>query len=103
MDVPGHRAGPGTRSPRQRSASPGHEPAPLPSDARDEISCRGHAFDEDLVCSCGVTWQDHQRRPRPCRIHAQRCHRAGETPQAVPPAPGPPSATQTHDPDGPKG
>jgi len=95
MHMPGHRAGPGTRMPRPRSGSPGETPAALPVEARDEISCRGHAFGENLVCSCGVTWWAHQRRPRACRLHAQRCHRAGEAPvvEAVeaPADPGAPS------------
>lgn len=40
------------------------------------VSCRGHAFDEDLVCSCGVTWSAHQNAPSRCRLDAQRCKRA---------------------------
>jgi hypothetical protein len=53
--------------------------APVPRDGRPEdsraVPCRGHAFDEDLVCPCGVTWSEHQVSPRRCRLGAQRCGR----------------------------
>jgi hypothetical protein len=48
------------------------------------VSCRGHAFDEELVCSCGVTWFEHQNAPVRCRVGAQRCKRA--QPATPPPA-----------------
>lgn len=42
----------------------------------------GHAFDEELRCSCGTTWFEHQASPRPCRITAQRCRRPEKDPAA---------------------
>ena len=49
------------------------------------VSCRGHAFDENLHCPCGTTWSQHQNEPSRCRIEAQRCKR---TERIVPPAEG---------------
>jgi len=39
------------------------------------VSCRGHAFDENLNCPCGTTWSQHQNSPSRCRMEAQRCKR----------------------------
>jgi hypothetical protein len=40
------------------------------------VPCGGHAFDENLVCRCRVSWWTHQTRPQPCRADARRhnCH-----------------------------
>jgi hypothetical protein len=46
------------------------------------VPCRGHAFDEALLCPCGTTWFEHQSAPRRCRVGAQRCKRADAAPPA---------------------
>lgn len=52
-------------------------------DARDAagmVDSRGHAFDERLVCSCGVSWWAHQAVPVPCTVGArERNCRGGES------------------------
>jgi hypothetical protein len=82
MQIPQRGAGASPKLARPRTLGPAETPAAPPEGSRDEISCRGHAFGEDLACSCGVTWWEHQRRPRSCRIHAQRCHRAADAGEA---------------------
>ncbi|HKJ25518.1 MAG TPA: hypothetical protein VKB65_11885 [Myxococcota bacterium] len=61
---------------------------PVPRDGRLEapraVPCRGHAFDEDLLCPCGVTWSEHQARPSRCRLGAQRCGRNEARPEGPP-------------------
>jgi len=58
---------------------------PAPRDGHPEVvravPCRGHAFDEDLLCPCGVTWSEHQTSPSRCRLGAQRCGRNEPRPE----------------------
>lgn len=44
---------------------------------RREVPCQGHAFGEDLICPCGVTWFGHQQARRSCPLDAQRGRRPG--------------------------
>ena len=34
------------------------------------VGCRGHAFDEHLMCRCGKSWWAHQRLPTRCPQNA---------------------------------
>lgn len=45
-----------------------------------EVPCFDHAFDEALVCACGVSWWAHQREPQACRLNARGRNR-GEVPR----------------------
>ena len=46
------------------------------------VPCCDHAFDDALVCRCGVSWWTHQRLPDTCPLNARGRNR-GEG--AVPP------------------
>ncbi len=51
------------------------------------IPCSDHAFDEDLVCKCGMGWSVHQRHPERCPVNARGQNRgaprnAGTRPRA---------------------
>ncbi len=35
------------------------------------VPCHDHAFDEALLCSCGVSWWNHQRLPEQCPVNAR--------------------------------
>jgi len=39
--------------------------------SRSMVPCRGHAFDDKLVCPCGMTWGAHQQSPQPCPLDAR--------------------------------
>jgi hypothetical protein len=51
--------------------SPGGETAHLPRSA----PCFDHAFDDALVCRCGMNWWTHQRLPEKCPLNARGCNR----------------------------
>jgi hypothetical protein len=36
------------------------------------VPCCGHAFDENLLCRCRVSWWSHQQIPQPCPMEARR-------------------------------
>jgi hypothetical protein len=35
------------------------------------VPCCDHAFDDALVCRCGVSWWTHQRLPETCPLNAR--------------------------------
>jgi hypothetical protein len=35
------------------------------------IPCGNHAFNEKLLCKCGVSWWQHQVLPRACPLDAR--------------------------------
>jgi len=38
------------------------------SDTEDRPGASGHRFGPDLACSeCGISWDVHQRQPKPCK------------------------------------
>ena len=47
--------------------SSGGETAPFPR----AVPCCDHAFDDALVCRCGVSWWTHQRLPDTCPLNAR--------------------------------
>ena len=55
--------------------SAGGETAHIPSSE----PCCDHAFDDALVCRCGVSWWSHQRLPVRCPLNARGCNRGEET------------------------
>ena len=49
-----------------------------------EVPCCDHAFDDALVCRCGVSWWTHQRLPEMCPLNARGRNRGegAELPRA---------------------
>ena len=43
------------------------------------VPCCDHAFDDALVCRCGVNWWTHQRLPEACPLNARGRNRGEET------------------------
>ena len=43
--------------------------------------CGDHAFDDALVCRCGVSWWAHQRLPEKCTLNARGCNRGEQAAQ----------------------
>jgi hypothetical protein len=54
--------------------SAGGENAHLPRSA----PCCDHAFNDALVCRCGVSWGTHQQLPERCPLNARGCNRGEE-------------------------
>jgi hypothetical protein len=42
------------------------------------VPCGNHAFNEKLVCKCGVSWWEHQVLPRPCPLDARGHNRRAQ-------------------------
>ncbi len=42
------------------------------------VPCCDHAFDDALVCRCGVSWSTHQRLRETCPLNARRRNRGEE-------------------------
>jgi len=42
------------------------------------VPCGDHAFDDALVCRCGVSWGAHQRLPQTCPLNARGRNRGEE-------------------------
>jgi hypothetical protein len=42
------------------------------------VPCGDHAFDDALVCRCGVSWWTHQRLPETCPLNARGRNRGEE-------------------------
>jgi hypothetical protein len=50
------------------------EPAEFPR----AVPCCDHAFDDALVCRCGVSWWSHQGLPKACPLNARGRNRGEE-------------------------
>ncbi len=54
--------------------STGEETANFPR----AVPCCDHAFDDSLVCRCGVSWWTHQRLTEKCPLNARGRNRGEE-------------------------
>lgn len=61
-------------TPRSSAAPAEGETAPFPR----AVPCGDHAFDDALVCRCGVSWSTHQRLPATCPLNARGRNRGEE-------------------------
>jgi len=76
-----------------RGAGVNSAPRRVSDDAETEefpraVPCCDHAFDDALVCRCGVTWWNHQQLPETCLLNARGRNRGEEANrERTPPTP----------------